>query len=110
MTTLSNPNPFATDFSHRLNAQLNSSPCKLHDCLNPVLERVEAIADLMEIVFERGEESNVRHLWRAAQVIRMEALDAQAILNAYYEGSRTPNVRPQTESAKLARIHSPEMD
>jgi len=92
MKTSLNPAAFATDFSHRLNAELDKSPARLHDCLNPALERAAAIADLMEVAFEQGMANEMNNLWRAAQAIRFEILDAQAILDAYFDGStNTPN-------------------
>ncbi|GEM_PF-1487634 len=83
------PNPTACtpDFSHRLNGGLDTSPARLHDCLNPALERAAAIADLMEVAFEQGMANEINNLWRAAQALRFEILDAQAILDAYYDGS-----------------------
>jgi len=36
-----NPNAFTTNFSHRLNAELDASPARLHDCMNPVLGRLK---------------------------------------------------------------------
>ncbi|MFZ2452561.1 MAG: hypothetical protein WAW36_18795 [Methylovulum miyakonense] len=89
----SNPNTRTPNFSHRVNAELDTtSPALLHDCLNPALERAAAIADLMEVAFERGEASDITNLWRAAQALRFEILDAQAILNTYVDGSsNTPS-------------------
>lgn len=83
-----NTNAFTTNFSHRLNAELDASPARLHDCMNPVLERAAAIADLMEVAFECDTANDLDKLWRAAQAIRFEILDAQAMLNAYVDGSR----------------------
>ncbi|WP_019864792.1 hypothetical protein [Methylovulum miyakonense] len=82
-----NPNACTPDFSHRVNAELDASPARLHDCLNPALERAAALADLMESAFEQGKADEISNLWRAAQAIRFEILDAQAILDAYYDGS-----------------------
>lgn len=44
-----NTNDFATDFSHRLNAELDANPTRLHDCLNPVLERAAVIAEITDM-------------------------------------------------------------
>lgn len=83
-----NPNAFTTTFSHCLNAELDASPARLHDCMNPVLERAAAIADLMEVALERDTANDLNKLWRAAQAIRFEILDAQAMLKAYVDDSK----------------------
>ena len=55
-----------------------------YDSLNPSLSRIRALADLLEVVFysDRAslEEETIKH---AAQAIRMEATDAQAVLTAW---------------------------
>lgn len=76
---------FTFNFTHRVNAELDASPYRLHDCMNPALERAAAIADVLESALES---TRLYHLWRAVEAIRLEVLDAQAMLNAYVEGSR----------------------
>jgi len=82
-------NAFTTNFNHRLNAKLDANPARLHDCMNPALERAAAIADLMEVVFELNMANDVTNLWRSAQAIRFEILDAQSMLNAYVDSAST---------------------
>ncbi|MDO9104820.1 MAG: hypothetical protein Q7U57_07645 [Methylovulum sp.] len=82
-------NAFATNFNHRLSDKLDASSTKLYECLNPALERAASICDLMEVAFGCGMENELSNLWRAAQAIRFEILDAQAVLNAYVDGAST---------------------
>jgi hypothetical protein len=89
MTTPTKPNAFATNFNHRLNTELDAHPTRLRDCMDPALERAAAIADLMEVAFEAGGANEISNLWRAAQAIRFEILDARAMLRAYGDGVQT---------------------
>jgi len=102
MKSQTNPNAFATDFSHRLNAELDASDARLHDCMNPPLERAAAIADLMEVAFELNAANEINNLWRVAQAVRLEVQDAQAILKAYRDGMRAIPLSQSTlsESAR----------
>ncbi len=81
-------NTTIVNLSHRLNTGLPTTPAKLHDCMNPALERAAGIADLMEVAFERNMANDLTNLWRSAQAIRFEILDAQAMLNAYVDSQR----------------------
>ena len=78
-------NLFNPDFNHRLNSPMdrNNSPLRLYDNLEPILDRIGAIAELMEVVFQEDEANNIKNLWRSAESTRFEALDAKAILKAY---------------------------
>lgn len=87
----------SVDFSHRLSA----NPESLHDCMNPVLERAAAMADLMEAAFELNMANEIHNLWRAAQAIRLEILDAQSILNAYVDGVNVTPKELQSDAAVL---------
>ena len=77
---------------HRFNSELEASHSQLYDCMNPVLERAAAIADVMETALERGMANDISNLWRAAQAIRFEIMDAQVMLEAYVDGV---NARPK---------------
>jgi len=85
-------NTTIVSLSHRLNTGLNTdspiTPAKLHDCMNPALERAAGIADLMEVAFKLNMANDLTNLWRPAQAIRFEILDAQAMLNAYVDSQR----------------------
>mgnify|MGYP003393215683 CR=1 FL=1 len=76
-----------TNFSHRFNMELPTNPNQLSDCINPALERAAAIADLMEMAFVLNTANELSNLWRAAQAIRLEIMDASVILDAYVDGA-----------------------
>ncbi|WP_036249071.1 hypothetical protein [Methylobacter sp. BBA5.1] len=73
------------DFSHRANVCQGGEFFSLNDTINPALERAEAIADLIEVACEVVDITSFapNTLWRAAQAIRLEIKDAQALLDAY---------------------------
>ena len=73
--------------SHRVTAQ-PKTPAQLSDCINPAMERAAAIADLMEAAFHSNMANELPNLRWAAQAIRFEIMDAQAVLLAYVDGSR----------------------
>ena len=92
MTTKTTPNAAFTSLNHRVRAEPPITPAQLSDCINPALERAAAIADLMEVAFELDMANEMPKLWRAAQAIRFEIMDAQAMLEAYVDGARaTPD-------------------
>lgn len=88
MTTETNHNAAFTSLSHRVRAEPPVTPDQLSDCINPALERAAAIADLMEVAFELDMANEMPNLWRAAQAVRFEIMDAQAMLEAYVDGTR----------------------
>ena len=73
--------------SHRVTAQ-PKTPAQLSDSINPMMERAAAIADLMEAAFYLNTANELPNLRWAAQAIRFEIMDAQAILLTYVDGSR----------------------
>lgn len=92
MTTKTNPNAAFASLSHRVRTERPTTRAQLSDCINPALERAAAIADLMEVAFELNMANEMPNLWRAAQAVRFEILDAQAMLGAYVDGARaTPD-------------------
>ena len=80
-------NAVNTTFKHRLNAIEDGKIYNPHDAIVPALERAAAVADLIEGAYEvlgsDGFDANT--LWRAAQAIRLEILDAKALLIAYLD-------------------------
>ena len=71
--------------SHRLTTEPPTTPLEFYDCINPALERAAAIADLMEVALQLNMGNDLKNSWRAAQAIRFEVLDAQAMLDAYID-------------------------
>lgn len=70
----------AVDLEHRF------EPVSFFDNINPALERAKAIADLIEVAInvDEGEALGPETIRYAAQAIRMEVKDAQAMLNAWW--------------------------
>lgn len=91
-------NAFNTKFDHRINAGQDKTFYNLHDAINPALERAAALADLIEVACEVTDTASFdpNTLWRAAQAIRFEIKDAQAILNAYLDGEQTSKQEVQS--------------
>jgi hypothetical protein len=73
------------NFSHRVNASMTGDFFNLYHAMQPALQRAAAIADLIEVACELSDKSAFapNTLWRAAQAIRFEIQDAQALLDAY---------------------------
>ncbi|WP_442498153.1 hypothetical protein [Methylobacter sp. sgz302048] len=73
------------DFGHRSNIGVDGDFLNLHDTIQPALERAAAMADLIEVACEVADTTSFAPdtLWRAAQAIRFEIKDAQALLEAY---------------------------
>ena len=87
-------NAFNANFSHRVNANQDNPFFSVADAVNPSLERAAALADLMEVALDTVEDLvcfQPNTLWRAAQIIRFEILDAQTLLNANFEAENTSN-------------------
>jgi hypothetical protein len=88
-----NPSPAQTeqtnkpeiDFSHRAYGSMDGNFFNLYHSVQPALKRAAAVADLIEVACETADVSSFRPdtLWRAAQAIRFEIEDAQAMLDAY---------------------------
>lgn len=77
------------DFSHRAPFSVkNGDSFALYNAMHPALQRAAAIADLIEVACEATDKADfsIDTLWRSAQAIRFEIKDAQALLDAYYEG------------------------
>jgi len=86
-----NKNAFDISFRHRINASVNGDFINAIDAINPSLERALAIADLIEVACEvtTPESFEENTLWRAAQVIRLEIMDAKILLNACVESENS---------------------
>jgi len=71
-------------FKHRFNVDQDGSFLNLQDNIGPCLQRAAAIADLIEVACEVTDPSSFAPdtLWRAAQAMRFEIVDAQAFLRA----------------------------
>jgi hypothetical protein len=88
MTDKTTDNPDFVTLSHRLNTPpINCA--QLDDCVNPALERAAAITDLVQVAVELNVAYEMPYLWRAAQAIRFEIMDAQAHLQAYTDRAKT---------------------
>jgi hypothetical protein len=97
MSEITEREKLSIDFSHRLNGAIGiGTTLRLHECVNSALERAAAVADLMEVVFQADMETDVRHLWRAAEVISFELLEARAIITAYDDNNK---INPDEMSA-----------
>jgi hypothetical protein len=75
------------DFSHRMPFSVKKGDSfALYHALYPALQRAAAVADLIEVACEVPSKADFSPytLWRAAQAIRFEIKDAQALLDAYY--------------------------
>jgi hypothetical protein len=78
-------------FKHRLNTGLDGTFFNLPDTVFPSLSRAAAIADLLEVACESGsiDSFDPGTLQRAAQAIRLEIRDAEALIEAYIEETRS---------------------
>jgi hypothetical protein len=75
-------------FPHRVPTDASGRFYNLNDTISPSLERAAAIADLIEVATEFSndpEDFETRTLSLAAQAIRLELMDAQALIEAYIE-------------------------
>jgi hypothetical protein len=75
-------------FKHRLNADSNGKFYNLLETVSPSLARAAAIADLIEVANELTSDTisfETQTLSLAAQAIRLEIMDAQALMDAYFE-------------------------
>jgi hypothetical protein len=74
------------NFSHRVCVNVEGDFFNLYHTMQPALQRAAAIADLIEVACESSDKAAFAPdtLWRAAQAIRFEIQDAQALLDAYY--------------------------
>jgi hypothetical protein len=86
---------------HRLNTGLDGTFLNLPDTVFPSLSRAAAIADLLEVACESGslDSFDPDTLQRAAQAIRHEIRDAEALIKAYIEETRQ-NAQTEKEGAK----------
>ena len=85
-------NTFNAHFPHRVNANQDNSFFTVADAINPSLERAAALADLLEVAFDAVDDLTCfqpNSLWRAAQAIHFEILDAQTLLNVSLEVEKT---------------------
>jgi hypothetical protein len=73
------------NFSHRAPASMTGDFFNQYHAMQPALQRAAAIADLIEVACELTDKAAFAPdtLWRAAQAIRFEIQDAQALLDAY---------------------------
>lgn len=78
-------------FKHRVNIGQDGRFFNLPDTLFPSLGRAAAIAELLEVAFESGSINSFDpdSLQRAAQAIRLEIRDAEALIDAYLEETRS---------------------
>jgi hypothetical protein len=83
-------------FKHRMTTGHDGRFFNLEDTVGPSLQRAAAIADLIEVACEVTDICSFENetLWRAAQAIRYEIRDAEALIEAYINEKRTEN---QTE-------------
>jgi hypothetical protein len=83
-------------FKHRINTGFDGTFFNLPDTVFPSLSRAAAIADLLEVACESGslDSFDPGTLQKAAQAIRLEIRDAEALIEAYINEKRTEN---QTE-------------
>lgn len=91
-----------TSLNHRFNThwpdETPTTPERLHDCINPALERAAAITYLLQVALELNRANPLSISWYAAQAIRFEVLDAQAMLSAYVgSASTTPEASQPDE-------------
>jgi hypothetical protein len=80
-------------FKHRLNTGFDGTFFNLPDTVFPSLSRAAAIADLLEVACESGsiDSFDPGTLQKAAQAIRLEIRDAEALIDAYLDENRTEN-------------------
>ena len=90
-------NAFETHLKHRVNACWDGQFLNQVDAINPSLERAAALADLIETACEVTDITSFEPdtLWRAAQAIRFEIKDAQALLKAYIDVERSQKDKNQ---------------
>jgi hypothetical protein len=88
-------------FKHRMPIGQDGRFFNLEDTVRPSLQRAAAIADLIEVACEVGDICSFENdtLWRAAQVIRYEIMDAEALIAAYVEETRS-SAQAEKEGAK----------
>lgn len=73
--------------NHRLIYEPPTTLNQLSGCVNPALERAAAIAELIEVYCEINPSGELPKLYRAAQAVSLEIMDAQAILKAYVDAA-----------------------
>jgi hypothetical protein len=85
------------NFSHRVNAR---DFLGLRDEIDQALKRAAAVADLIEVACEVTDTSAFAPdtLWRAAQAIRLEIEDAQALLAADTSEDASEALKNELES------------
>jgi hypothetical protein len=78
-------------FKHRMNTDQDGKFFNLEDTVRPSLQRAAAIADLLEVACESGslDSFDPGTLQKAAQAIRLEIRDAEALIEAYLNEKRT---------------------
>lgn len=68
-------------FKHRLNTGMDGTFFNMPDTVFPSLNRAAAIADLLEVANINGVAPDT--LQKAAEAIRLEIMDAEALIEAY---------------------------
>jgi hypothetical protein len=88
-------------FKHRMNTDQDGRFFNLEDTVRPSLQRAAAIADLIEVACEVVDICSFENdtLWRAAQAIRCEIRDAEALIDAYVEQTRS-SAQTEKDGAK----------
>jgi hypothetical protein len=88
-------------FKHRMNTDQDGRFFNLEDTVRPSLQRAAAIADLIEVACEVADICSFENetLWRAAQAIRYEISDAEALIKAYVEETRS-SAQAEKDGAK----------
>jgi hypothetical protein len=78
-------------FKHRMTTGQDGRFFNLEDTVRPSLRRAAAIADLIEVACEVADIGSFENetLWRAAQAIRYEIMDAESLIEAYVEETRS---------------------
>jgi hypothetical protein len=87
-------------FKHRMPIGQDGRFFNLEDTVSPSLRRAAAIADLIEVACEVTDICSFENdtLWRAAQAIRYEIRDAEALIQAYIEETRSSTQAEKEDS------------
>jgi hypothetical protein len=88
-------------FKHRMPIGYDGRLLNLEDTVRPSLRRAAAIADLIEVACEVADICSFENdtLWRAAQALRHEIMDAEALIEAYVEETRS-SAQTEKDGAK----------
>lgn len=82
---------FNTNFSHRIEADPDGQFYNANDTLMGPLNRIAALAEMMEFAYGERPCHESAMLSHFAESIRLEALDAIALLDAYHAAENAAN-------------------